>query len=105
MVENPTDTYEFTITVIQHADLSILNPVYPSTVESGVDFTIEYDVVNNGNEDTCYGKILDLGTSNPISGSEWQDTISAGATEHKTITVVGGITSDLSAKIEVGYVN
>jgi len=104
MTKISTDTHEFTISIIIHGDLEILNPVYPTAVESGEEFNIEYDVKNNGNNDTCYGEIVDLGTSNIMTGSDWQTTINAGSTIHRTYTVSGGITTDLSAKIDVGYV-
>jgi len=104
MTNVSTDTFEFTITVIQHANLQITNPVYPTAVESGEDFDISYQITNTGAEDTCYGEIMNIGLGSVMPGSDWEETIAAGATETKIYTVSGGITENLNAIIEVGYV-
>jgi len=101
MTDIITDTHEFSISIILHADLQIQNVVYPSTVEIGEDFDIEYDAYNTGETDTCWGHILD--GVNELAGSRWEDTINAGATKHVVHTVSGGISEDKSYTIEVGY--
>lgn len=103
MTDHITDTHELTITIIQHADITITNVIAPSSVEIGEDFDIEYDANNNGATDTCWGHIMKAGTELP--GSRWEDTVDANDTKHVVYTVSGGISEDSIFTIEVGYKN
>ena len=98
MVEVITDSKTITITIIQHANCVIENLVYPEYVESGESFDITYDVTNNGETDTCYGKLYDANGDIDT----WQETIDTGATVSKTVTL--SITDTFNGTLEVGYV-
>lgn len=104
MVDIITDSYDFTVEVIQHGDLAISNVIHPTIVEPGETFMVSYDVTNNGATDTCFGKIMSIGPSEEteIAGTRWQETIPAGTTKNFSPTITGRATN-LVARIEVGY--
>jgi len=102
MSEVITDTYEFTVEIIQHGDLVISNVVAPNQVDPGADFTVEYDVTNNGTNDTCFGYIKDIDSDNEIAGTRWQQGLQSGQTQHFYATITGRATA-LNAQIVVGY--
>jgi len=105
MAEIMTDSHQFTVTVIQHANLEITNTNIPTNVESGTPFNIEYEVTNNGATDNCYGHIFNATTETIVPGSEWTESIDAGAVVQKSFEISGGITEQLDGIVVVGYVN
>jgi len=108
MTDHITDRYEFTVEVIQHGELAIANVEFPSPVEPGQEFVVAYDIINNGERDTCFGYIGDLdnvdedGNPTVIANTRWQDTIPAGSEKHVESTITGRAT-DLHAVILAGY--
>jgi len=100
MTEVVTDTKTITISIIIHADCAIANLVYPAQVEANEAFNIEYDCINNGEEDTCFGKLVE-GTTEI---DEWSQTIGAGETVHKVINMSDGISAAFNGTLTVGYV-
>lgn len=100
MTDYPTDTYELTITIIQHGDLAVMNVDAPAQVEANTPFVIEYDCINNGETDMCYGRLIEDGSD----VDRWDDTINAAATKHVVVNMPGRATT-LNATIEVGYAN
>ena len=57
MVDVITDTYVMEITIIEHADVHILSVDAPECVEYNEPFTISYVIQNDGETDTCFGRI------------------------------------------------
>jgi len=102
MTDIVTDTKEFTVTIIQHANVIIKNLTTPTSVESGEDFTITYDATNNGATDSCYGRVVDVDSNSEIANSYWTESISTGSTKNCSI-VIPGKTTQHNLKIEVGY--
>jgi len=102
MTDVITDTYLFEVEIKQHADLKVKNVQIPEIVESSTPFTISYQVINNGETDTCWGHIVDKKTGYEITNSKWQETIQLGET--KTFTFeIPGIGDKFTGAIEVGY--
>ena len=101
MTEYITDTYDFIVKIVLHGNLKIRNVLIPETFEPGKSFNIEYDVVNIGGSDVCYGRIME--DQNEIYGSRWQGQIDINGTKH-IVTTIPARSTDLRAKIVVGYV-
>jgi len=103
MVDHVTDTYTFTVEVVQHGDLNISNVEFPSPVEPGEEYIVGYDIINNGGSDTCFGFIGDVDNDNmEIAGTRWQQSIPSGGEQHFEATITGR-PNNLHAKINVGY--
>jgi len=100
MVEIITDTQSISISVIQHADCKILNLVYPASIEPEEEFDITYDCKNNGVGDTCFGTLKGGSTIY----DHWEETIGSGGTVSKVVNFPDGITENLNATLDVGYV-
>ena len=98
-----TDTFDFVIKLVQHADLKISNVVYPDKSEPGKPIHISYDVTNQGGQDNCYGKIMDDATGYEIQGTRWQKTIGTGIVEKIECDIPPRV-NDLHGKIVVGYI-
>ena len=80
MPDVETDRHEFTITIIAHGNLQISNVSVPATGYTDEQIIINYDVTNNGGQDTCFGKVMDGDTVM----HRWDDTINAGATVNRS---------------------
>jgi len=98
-----TDSYNLEITIIEHADVQILNVIAPDSVEANEDFEITYEIRNDGESDGCFGRIIDTVTDSEIANSRWDEDIMTNETRTKIVTIPG---SDvvLNLRIEVGYV-
>jgi len=105
MTEIITDTHQFTINVIQHPNVEIINTIIPTEVESGDQFTIEYEIKNNGASGNCWGHIKDVDNDTILAGSEWTGSMNTDDVLTKTFVVSDGITNPFNGKIEVGYTN
>jgi hypothetical protein len=103
MTDIITDEYNLEITIIEHADVQILDVVAPDCVEANEDFEISYEIRNDGETDSCFGRVIDTVTNSEIAGSRWDETIMSGSNMTKIVTIPG---SDvvLNLRIEVGYV-
>lgn len=103
MTDHMTDIETVTVTVIAHGNLDVTITNAPSQVHVGDPFDIEYDVTNNGGDDTCYGEanVDDV----QQSGTRWDESIVAGATVSKTATVTLTVAGSIEVVIEVGYTN
>ncbi len=102
MTEVITDTKTFTISISTHGNVKISNLVIPTTIYSGVAFTISYTTTNTGGSDTCYGKLINTGSN--IIIDQWQQVLAINGLKTTTVNFSSGITSPLSAKIDVGYI-
>jgi len=97
-----TDQKEFSISIIQHGNAEILNFSAPTEVESGEEFVIEYDVINNGITDTLYGEIV-LDDQSILEGSIWEEVVPADETVHKSVTVPGITAPMVDNVLTVGH--
>jgi len=97
-----TDTKTITIQVITHGNVSIEGLEYPTLVESGEDFGISYTAINNGGKDSCWGHIKMGATI--VSLSRWDAVLDKNGTTTSEVLIDGGITSDATFIIEVGYI-
>jgi len=102
MVDIAQDSYEFTIELLEHPSLEIQNVVAPSTAYAGDIILVEYDVVNSGGQDTCYGRILNDGEIE-MAGSRWEEVIDAEGTVHKTYEFPMPSGGNFRGVIQVGY--
>lgn len=102
MTEVITDTKTFTISISTHGNVKISNVVAPTSVFGGEAFTVSYTTTNTGGSDTCYGKLINTGTSLIID--QWNQVIVTNGIKTTTVNFPSGITTALNAKIDVGYI-
>ena len=100
-----TDTYIFTLSVIEHGDAEISNVVVPTEpIYKNEVFDITYDVTNNGaNPDTIWGHIKDE-VGNVIPGTYWEETLNHNEEVTKTYPHPGfPTTGSYELTIEAGH--
>ena len=103
MTEIITATKEFSVQIIEHADLVIQNFNAPTEVESGEEFEVSYDAYNTGASDTCFGRIIDVDTDSEIVNSYWTNSVNH-ESAHTSVVVIPGSTTQRNLRIEVGYI-
>lgn len=103
MVDVIDDTHSISIDVTYPEGVADIHDVsYPSTVVAGEDFDITYQVTNTSSQsDTLWGVLVDDG-GNPIAGTYWSETVAAGATVSKTITM--NISEPFNGALQAGHV-
>lgn len=100
-----TDTYEFTLTVIEHGDAEISNVVVPlEPIYKNEGFDIIYDVTNNGaNPDTLWGHIKDE-NGDVLPGTYWEEMLGPAESVTKTYPHPGfPISGSYTLSIEAGH--
>jgi hypothetical protein len=101
IADHVTDTETVTITVIAHGNLDVTITNYPAQVFVGQAFDVIYDVINNGGDDSAYGRALVDDVEE--AGTRWDETITSGQTVTKTATITLTAQGPHEVKIEVGY--
>jgi len=102
MTDIETDTKTFSITIMEHPNVEILNFNAPTVGWIGEDFSVTYDAKNNGGEDTCFGVIIDETTQQELD--RWEETIVAGGTKSCTHTLNISNTGQKNLILKVGYI-
>jgi len=87
MVDVETDRHEFTIEIIAHGNLSVQNVNVPATGFIDEAIVVNYDVINNGGTDTCYGRLVEVVDGNETEKDRWDDSIGGGATRYSNHTL------------------
>jgi len=102
MVDVVTDSQTFTITILEHGNVTISELNAPSTGWQGEDFVVTYVATNSGGEDTCYGRVYD--EANPsVDLDRWEETIPNNGTRACTHTININTTGVKNLVIQVGY--
>lgn len=84
-------------------DQMIRNLVFPLKVIPWMPFDISYDCYNNTEQSAeLWGCIIEEGTGRILDG--WQEIVAPGNFKHSTYIYLGGISSILHARIEVGFI-
>jgi hypothetical protein len=102
MTEIITDEYDIEVTIIEHSKLQIIHVTAPDCIEENEEFTVEYEVKNDGETEYCFGRIIDSATGFEVPGTRWEEKIPSGGIIKKSVRIHG---QDVvhTLKIEVGY--
>lgn len=85
--------------------MSIVNLVYPTSVEPNTPFNISYGATNTtGVSQNGFGYIFDFGTQQQVPGSYWSVVVPAGETHPVTVSFPNGISSTFSGEVRIGHV-
>lgn len=105
MTDHISDEFDFIVSIIEHADLKIDNVIFPDKIECGNSFVVSYDVVNEGSDAPCWGRILNIEDDDSLMevvNTRWQEDIDRDQTKHFESTITMD-TKDFQGRIQVGF--